>query len=53
MVDWVPETRTGSKRNPITGTAPNAKIPEPVKNFVNDAVKGITETVRGVGEELE
>jgi hypothetical protein len=44
--DWI-------EKSPITGTAPHAKIPEPVKDFVNDAVKGIAETVRGVGEELE
>ena len=44
--DWI-------EQSPITGTAPHAKIPEPVKDFVNDAVKGIAETVRGVGEELE
>lgn len=31
--DWI-------EKNPITGTAPHAKIPEPVKDFVNDAVKG-------------
>ena len=41
------------EKNPITGTAPHAKIPEPVKDFVNDAGKGVTEAVRGVGEELE
>lgn len=44
--DWI-------EKNPITGTAPHAKIPEPVKDFVNDAVEGVTETVRGVGEEQE
>lgn len=44
--DWI-------EKNPITGTAPHAKIHEPVKDFVNDAVEGVTETVRGVGEEQE
>lgn len=44
--DWI-------EKNPITGTAPHAKIPELVKDFVNDAVEGVTETVRGVGEEQE
>ena len=53
VVDWVPETRTGSKRIPITGTAPHAKILEPVKDFVNDAVEGVTGTVRGAGAEQE
>ena len=44
--DWI-------ERNPIIDPGPHARIPEPVKDYVNDAVEGITETVRGVGEELE
>ena len=44
--DWI-------EKNPITGTAPHAKIPEPVKDFVNDAVEGVTGAVRGVGAEQE
>ena len=44
--DWI-------EKNPIIEPGPHAKIPEPVKDFVNDAVEGVTETVRGVGEELE
>ena len=44
--DWI-------ERNPIIEPGPHAKIPEPVKDFVNDAVEGVTETVRGVGAEQE
>lgn len=38
--------------NPIAGPVPQPKIPEPVKDFVNDAVEGVKETVRDVAEEL-
>ena len=43
--DWI-------DRNPIAGPVPQPKIPEPVKDFVNDAVEGVKETARGVAEEL-
>ena len=43
--DWI-------DRNPIAGPVPQPKIPEPVKDFVNDAVEGVKETVRDVAEEL-
>lgn len=38
--------------NPIAGPVPQPKIPEPVKDFVDDAVEGVKETVRDVAEEL-
>ncbi len=38
--------------NPITGPAPQPKIPEPVKDFVDDAVEGVKETVKDIAEEL-
>lgn len=43
--DWI-------DRNPIAGPVPQPKIPEPVKDFVNDAVEGVKETARDVAEEL-
>lgn len=38
--------------NPIAGPAPQPKIPEPVKDFVDDAVEGVKETVKDIAEEL-
>ena len=47
-----PGGKDWSDWNPITGPAPQPKIPEPVKDFVDDAVEGVKETVKDIAEEL-